>query len=83
MLMHKLVCTFNLIWSSHTLFINLLSYTFILLLVEDELSNFSVRLPSIDDLQEEKINDILRSFSNNKQEQKLLSEADAQACMYF
>ena len=40
-------------------------------------------LPNIDDLQEEKINDILRSFSNNNQEQKPLSEADAQACMYF
>ena len=30
-----------------------------------------------------KINDILRSFANKKQEQKLLSDDDAQACMYL
>ena len=47
-----------MIWPSHTLFINLISYTFILLIVEDELSIFSVRLPNINDIQEEENFDV-------------------------
>ena len=64
----------------------MISYTFILLIVEDELSEISIRLPIINDLQEEKINDILRRFANKKQEQKPLTDADTQldtqACMH-
>ena len=46
-----------MIWSSHTLFIKI-SYTFIILVVENELSVFSLRLPNPNDVQEENFEDV-------------------------